>query len=206
MRAFVASDDTLLPNSCCAVSSKEVEELATWLAGVGCGPLAQRLLDHWTEIVGHGTDIMLSAVKPPGENSEARETRLLMFVGAMQMLADLCGEVEGLFSEAGAGSLDETESPWVPAFQLWKAQFRTMKEVDRFREKHPEMFRNPSRYRLEIHARRWLTYWSERNNAGFESLDGDMPSIADDPTVQQETLKDAARRMGELRAKKRSKK
>jgi hypothetical protein len=74
--------------------------------------------------------------------------------------------------------------------------------MEKFRKGHPEMFRNPSPNRLEIHAGKWAAYWAARGKAGFDALDGDLESIADDPAVQDGALAGAIQRMAEARAEK----
>ena len=96
------------------------------------------------------------------------------------------------------------ESAWVPAATLWRDRFDTMKELAKFRENHPDMFRNPSRRRLNIHAGKWTAFWAARDKVGFEALDGNLQSVADDPDVQKETIAGAIRRMAAIRAKKRA--
>ena len=67
--------------------------------------------------------------------------------------------------EAAADALDNDEaeldnntpdeSAWVPAAALWteRKEFEgSRKKLNKFREHHREMFRNPSRYKMEIHA------------------------------------------------------
>ena len=106
--------------------------------------------------------------------------------------------------EADVPQTPEDDSAWVTAATLWHDRFTTIKEVHNFRADHPEMFRNPSPYKLQIHAAKWATYWASRQKAGFEALDDNSQSIADDPNVQDETLLGAAERIAELRAKKRA--
>jgi hypothetical protein len=119
----------------------------------------------------------------------------------------LIGNHGDVLVEAGLwnGNGNVHDSPWVPAKSLWRERFDNIKEVTRFRQDHPEMFRNPSQYRLEIHAALWATHWAGQDNAGFESLGGDPDSIADDPNAQDGFLEGAARRMQQLRAKKQAK-
>ena len=98
----------------------------------------------------------------------------------------------------------EHPSSWVPANQLWTAKFSSNRELTKFRRQHPEMFRNPSTFKLEIHAGLWARYWAEREKAGFEALEGHLPSVADDPAVQEDALAAAAQRAAQLRAKKKA--
>lgn len=93
-------------------------------------------------------------------------------------------------------------SSWVTAATLWKGKFSSYKELTKFRLQHPRMFRNPSKFKLEIHAGLWARYWAGRHKAGFETLGGDLPSIADDPSMQADTLTAAAQRAASLRARK----
>ncbi len=95
---------------------------------------------------------------------------------------------------------------WVTAATLWREKFGSRKEMEKFRSKHPEMFRNPSPNRLEIHSGKWTRYWADRDKAGFNSLDGELPSVADDPRVQDQALLEAAARAKRLREKKRREK
>ena len=95
-------------------------------------------------------------------------------------------------------------SPWVPAATLWRDRFDTIRKVARFRAEHADMFRNPSPRRLEIHAAKWVAYWAGRNKVGFASLDGQLPSVADDPDVQDEALAKAMERAAAIRAKKKA--
>ena len=105
------------------------------------------------------------------------------------------------------GDAPPPDSPWVPAINLWLFRFKSRKgraSLNHFREQHPEMFRNPSRYKLEIHAPLWTTHWAEKDAAAFDSLDGDPESIADDPDNQAEFLQGAADVVGKLRAEKKA--
>jgi len=102
----------------------------------------------------------------------------------------------------GDGATEEADTPWVPAHTLWKDKFTTNKELAKFRKEHPRMFRNPSPRRLEIHAGLWALYWAARDKAGFEALDGDLPSLADDPDAQEVFLEGAAKRLKKLQAEK----
>ena len=96
------------------------------------------------------------------------------------------------------------DSPWVPAAKLWKgSKLSSCKEVKAFRQQHPEMFRNPSPYKLEIHAALWARYWAEQEAASFEGMGG-QPSIADDPEVSRKFLAEAVERAKVLRAKKKT--
>jgi hypothetical protein len=106
-------------------------------------------------------------------------------------------------------AFDGTEAPeadnssaWVPANTLWPDRFTTHKQLSKFRAAHPEMFRNPSRNRLEIHAAHWTRYWAQRSNAAFDTLGDEVPSLADDPDAPEEFLAMARQRMGKLREKK----
>ena len=103
------------------------------------------------------------------------------------------------------GGADDPSS-WVPANQLWTEKFSSNKELTKFRRQHPEMFRNPSKFKLKIHAGLWARYWADRDKAGFKALDGDLPSVADDPNVQEDALAAATQRMASLRAKKKARK
>ena len=103
---------------------------------------------------------------------------------------------------ATATAADETA--WVPAATLWRDRFETMKELAKFRENHPDMFRNPSPRRLKIHAGKWTAFWASRDKAGFEALDGNLQSVADDPDVQEEAIAGAMQRAAAIRAKKRA--
>lgn len=94
------------------------------------------------------------------------------------------------------------ESAWVPAATLWRDRFETMKELAKFRENHTNMFRNPSPRRLKIHAGKWTAFWAARDKAGFEALDGNLQSVADDPDVQEEAIAGAIQRVAAIRAKK----
>ena len=108
---------------------------------------------------------------------------------------------------ATADSTDDTDSAWVTAAILWPEKFQGRKGpngLDRFREKHPEMFRNPTRYKLEIHAGRWVTYWHELEQKASDSLGEPPESIADDPEAQTEFLEGAADRIAKLRAEKKA--
>jgi hypothetical protein len=96
----------------------------------------------------------------------------------------------------------DDDSPWVQAHTLWPAHFTTIKEVAKFRTQHPKMFRNPSRNRLEIHAAKWAAFWAARDKDGFDAMDGNLRSIADNHDVQDEALSRAMQRMAEARAKK----
>lgn len=97
------------------------------------------------------------------------------------------------------------ESAWVPATSLWKGRFKSSRDLEKFRENHQAMFRNPSRYRLEIHARRWTAYWAKIDRQGFDSLSDSMPSIADDPKASEEFIAGAAGRLAEIKKKKQGK-
>ena len=66
------------------------------------------------------------------------------------------------------------------------------------------MFRNPTKFKLLIHAARWDRYWADRERAGFEALDGDLPSVADDPSVGEDALAAALQRAAKLAAKKKA--
>ena len=101
-----------------------------------------------------------------------------------------------------ADGIADDDSAWVPAVTLWKDQFTSMKAVTKFRKDHPDMFRNPSQYKLQIHAGRWAAHFAKRAKGGFEALGDDAPSIADDPAVQEDALTAAAERVVALRAKK----
>jgi hypothetical protein len=94
------------------------------------------------------------------------------------------------------GPRADDDSAWVPAGTLWHDHFTTIKEVNKFRADHLDMFRNPSPRRLEIHAAKWAAFWAARAKAGFEALDGD------DPTVQDQLLAGAMQRKGEILAAK----
>ena len=91
------------------------------------------------------------------------------------------------------GDVDDLSS-WVPANTLWQEKFSKYKDLTRFRQQHPEMFRNPSEFKLEIHAGLWARHWASRDKAGFEALNGELPSVADDPAVQRDALAAAAQR------------
>ena len=100
---------------------------------------------------------------------------------------------------------DLNSSPWVPSSpKMWNDKLSDNKELTKFRKNHPEMFRKPSQYKLEIHAVLWARYWADRGKAGFKALGDDAPSAADDPDVQEKTLEEAARRAANLRAKKKA--
>lgn len=101
------------------------------------------------------------------------------------------------------GQQSSTDSAWVPANKLWPEKFSKYKDLTKFRQQHPDMFQHPSKFRLEIHAGLWASYWAARSTAGFEALGDETPSIADDPGVQDEVLAEAAQRMASLREKKR---
>jgi hypothetical protein len=105
-------------------------------------------------------------------------------------------------TEQDKGNGGDDSTSWVPANQLWTEKFTSNKELTKFRQQHPEMFRNPSRYKLEIHAGLWARYWADHDKAGFEALDGNLPSVADDPTVQEDALEAAMQRAARVRAKK----
>lgn len=115
-------------------------------------------------------------------------------------------ETGDLDTTAGAAKMTTPgpvgDGPWVPAGTLWHDKFSTNRELTRFREQHPEMFHNPSTYKLEIHAARWAKYWAEHDKAGFDSLDGDAPSVADDPDIQSDAIAEALQRAAALRQKK----
>ena len=96
------------------------------------------------------------------------------------------------------------DSAWVPATTLWRDKLENNRQLTKFKADHPEMFRNPSKNRLEIHAAKWVAFWAARDKSGFDSLDGNLQSVADDRTVQEETLLGAAQRMAALRAKKKA--
>lgn len=95
-------------------------------------------------------------------------------------------------------------SSWVTASTLWKERFTTIKEVTKFREKHPDMFRNPSKFKLDIHAGLWSRHWADRDKTSFETLNGELPSVADDPDIQDDALAAAAKRMAAIRQKNQS--
>ena len=116
-------------------------------------------------------------------------------------LGELCEDV----SPAPSDGVHDTDSAWVTAAILWPERFRGRKGpkgLDRFREEHPEMFRNPTRYKLEIHAGRWVTYWHQVEQNSSESLGEPPESIADDPEAQTEFLEGAADRIAKLRGEK----
>lgn len=99
------------------------------------------------------------------------------------------------------------DSPWVPSSPaIWSSRLKSNKELSEFRKQHKYMFRNPSPRRLEIHAAKWAAYWAARDRAGFEALDGDPQSVADDPAVQDEVIAGAMQRMAESREEKRRQK
>ena len=99
---------------------------------------------------------------------------------------------------------EEADSAWVKANTLWRDRFTNIREVNRFREGHPGMFRNPSKFKLEIHAGLWAAYWAEHDKACSESLDGEPNSIADDPNAQSEFIAGAIERLNPIRAKKKA--
>jgi hypothetical protein len=97
------------------------------------------------------------------------------------------------------------DSAWVRSCPtIWREHLKTNKGLDKFRTAHPDMFRNKGKRRLEIHLAKWTKYWDARDKAGFEALDGDLQSVADNPDVQHEALIGAVERMADLRAKKRA--
>jgi len=97
------------------------------------------------------------------------------------------------------------DSAWVRSSpSIWKDHLKTNKRLSKFRTDHPDMFRNQGNRRLEIHMGKWAVYWTTRANAGFEALDGDLQSVADDPNVQDEALAGAIQRTAEIRAEKKS--
>lgn len=96
----------------------------------------------------------------------------------------------------------QDDSAWVPAATLWPGRFEKYKELGKFRKRHPEMFRNPSDYKLEIHSGLWTRYWDTQDKAGFDALDNEPASIADDPEVSEEFLAEAAQRMVTIRSQK----
>ncbi|MGA2032942.1 MAG: hypothetical protein ABSG68_11835 [Thermoguttaceae bacterium] len=108
---------------------------------------------------------------------------------------------------SGGAEAVPDDSAWVRSSpSIWSEHFRNNKELTGFRADHADMFRNRSKNRLEIHAGKWAAYWAARAKAGFETLDGDLQSVADDPDVQDEALVEAMQRMAEVRARKQAKK
>jgi hypothetical protein len=96
----------------------------------------------------------------------------------------------------------EDDSGWVQASTLWRDKFTTNKELTKFRKSHPDLFRNPSRNRLEIHAAKWTEFWARKDLKAFDSLDDSTPSIADDPKASEDFIAGAATRIAEIRKKK----
>ena len=122
-------------------------------------------------------------------------------VGTLQEAAEAV--VGARRTQTAAELPPENPSPWVPAGTLWRDHFTTAKKLAKFRKRHPEMFRNPSKFKLEVHAGLWASYWAGRDRAGFGTLSGDLSSVADDPAVQGDALEAAAQRVASLRQKKR---
>jgi hypothetical protein len=97
------------------------------------------------------------------------------------------------------------DSAWVLSSpSIWQIRLENNKALTEFRKQHGDMFRNPSRNRLEIHAAKWAAFWTARDKAGFETLDGNLQSVADDPAVQEETLAGIMQRAAAIRAKKKA--
>jgi hypothetical protein len=92
------------------------------------------------------------------------------------------------------------KSAWVPAISLWRQRFGTYKQAAKFLNEHPDMTRSPSKYRREIHAGLWATYWAGRDKRAAERL-GEPPSIADDPEATSELLEGVIERAKTLRVK-----
>ena len=112
--------------------------------------------------------------------------------------------VVNVMAEVEAHLAKDEDSAWVSAISLWRDRFSSRKKMQTFRKKHPEMFRNPSTYKLEIHSGLWARYWARHDRAGFEALGEETPSIADDPEVQEAALASAVERAASLRAKKKA--
>jgi hypothetical protein len=129
---------------------------------------------------------------------------LAEFVGLLEKA--IAAKAEGKREGARTGREGTGVSGWVPAVHLWKEKFSTYKELAKFRRQHPEMFQNPSHYKLDIHAGLWAQYWAKQDRAGFEALSDDVPPVADDPEVQAKTLAAAMRKVAQLRAKKKAEK
>jgi hypothetical protein len=94
------------------------------------------------------------------------------------------------------------DSAWVKASTLWPIKFTSNKELTKFRKQHPDLFRNPSRNRLEIHAAKWAEYWATQDRKGFDTLGESTPSIADDPGASDEFIAGAVKRMADIKKKK----
>lgn len=167
------------------------------------GVESEAIAVKWQEVYGEPYPQTIDDWKRLAARSEVSGERLLM---GEWTYGDLLPIIEGYLQGQAERKSGGDTAPFVSASTLWREKFKTNRELTKFRQKHPEMFRNPSPYKLEIHAARWACYWAKRDKAGFEALGENAVSIADDHDVQDVALAEAAQRAAEIRAQKKAKK
>ena len=179
------------------VGSGACEEARKWCK------VADRLepvVSQYLEAVYSGPMVFPMHLRPDSETIHRFSVRghLQKTFGDILNLRD---RLRARLSSAGPARTEDG-SPWVPANHLWRDRFDSYKKLAKFRKQQPQMFRNRTSNKLEIHAPLWLAHWNHQHRANFESLDTAPPSVADDPHVQDELLAGALQRMDCLRKKK----
>jgi len=117
-----------------------------------------------------------------------------------------------LYDPAGAppqaavpGEPGDNVSPWVLSSRsLWGEKLSSNKKLAEFQRDHPEMFRRRGKFKLEIHMGQWAQYWVRQERTASRALDGNLPSVADDPTIGENALAAAMQRAAQIRAKKKA--
>lgn len=87
----------------------------------------------------------------------------LRLADSVRVLESRIGARPALDAPSDKAHVLPSDDAWVPANILWRNRFTTIKQVSRFRKDHQDMFRNPSRNRLEIHAAKWAEYWAAQD-------------------------------------------